>query len=81
MSLLYEKFFKDLIQLERRLDQDKQKLAEQSNFTLEGVHALFTDAASKRLTLYELMDGFYRMGLKETDSRLTSLIMARFDAD
>lgn len=50
------------------------------DFSLEAVHAVFTDTTSRRLTLFDLLDGFKRIGVT-CESSDCALVLARYDAD
>ncbi len=80
LDWLHKNCFKEIITIERALEERKVALCERHDFTLESAFASFAENSMSRLGANELCQGFERLGVT-CDSSDARLIISRFDGD
>ena len=80
LDWLHKNCFKEILAIERGIEDRKLVLARQPDFSLEQAFIQFSDTSLTRLSAQDLMYGFERLGItcSMDDARL---LVARFDAD
>ena len=81
LDWLHKHCFREVIHIERSLEDQKKELARRGDFSLEAAFALFgASHMSTRLTKSELLSGFEKLGItaEEADAKL---VVMRYDAD
>ena len=72
--------FREIIGIQNKLEADKNALAEQSDFTVEGAFSLFSASPIQKLTPSDIEIAMQNLGLSCT-TRDARLIVARYDTD
>ena len=80
LNWLHKNCFREIISIERNLEEKKVALGELSDFTLTQAWSIFTDSSISRLSVLDLQKGFEKLGIvcDEADCRL---LLVRYDAD
>ena len=80
LNWLHKNCFREIISIERNLEEKKVALGELSDFTLTQAWSIFTDSSISRLSVLDLKKGFEKLGIvcDEADCRL---LLVRYDAD
>ena len=80
LNWLHKNCFREIISIERSLEEKKVALGELQDFTLTQAWSIFTDSSISRLSVLDLQKGFEKLGIvcDESDCRL---LLVRYDAD
>ena len=72
--------FREVMAIERGIEERKVTLCERQDFSLETAYAFFAETTMSRIGVNELVIGFERMGITcdQSDARL---LISRFDSD
>lgn len=72
--------FREIIGIQNKIEADKNTLAEQADFTVEGAFSLFSASPIQKLTPSDIEIAMQNLGLSCT-TRDARLIVARYDTD
>lgn len=80
LDWLHRNCFREMLQIEHKLEERKVTLALKEDFTLEEAFGVFSESTMSRLNAQDIMQGFERLGVtcSMADAKL---LIARYDAD
>ena len=80
LDWLHKNCFKEILAIERNIEDRKLTLARQPDFSLEQAFVLFSDTSLARLSVSDMVSGFEKLGITcaQDDARL---LVSRYDAD
>lgn len=80
MNWLHRNCFREMVQIEASLEDNKLMLAKNADFTLEQAFNIFAPSLSSRLSSTDILHGFKELGVTCSASD-SSLVVYRYDCD